>query len=104
MNVSIQDTHRKQLLADFNAVVADAEALLVATANQGGEELATVRARAEDSLRVMKAKIDDEQVALLVKTSEVASAADAYVHDKPWSAVGIAAGIGLMIGLLSGRH
>ena len=104
MNVSVQEAHRTQLLADFNAVVADAEALLVATANQSGEELATVRAKAEDSLRVMKAKIADEQVALLIKTREAVATTDAYVHGNPWTAVGIAAGVGLVIGLLSGRR
>ncbi|MEZ5573901.1 MAG: DUF883 family protein [Halioglobus sp.] len=104
MNASLQEIHRKQLMADFRAVVTDAEALLKATANQGGEELATVRAKAQDSLRVMKDKIADEQVALLVRTKEAAATTDAYVHENPWVAVGVAAGVGLVVGLLSGRH
>jgi ElaB/YqjD/DUF883 family membrane-anchored ribosome-binding protein len=43
-------------------------------------------------------------VALLVKSKEAARAADAYVHDNPWKAVGVAAGFGLLIGLLGGRR
>ena len=94
----------EQLITDFKVVVADAEALLKATANQGGEKLAEVRAKAEESLRVVKARMADAQAALLAKTREAAKATDAYVHENPWRAVGVAAGVGLVIGLLIGRR
>lgn len=93
-----------EVIADFKVVVADTEALLKATANQGGEKLAEVRAKAEESLRVVKAKMAEAQAALLVKTKEAAKATDAYVHENPWKAVGVAAGVGLVIGLLIGRR
>ena len=93
-----------QLIADFKVVVADAEALLKATANQGGEKLAEVRAKAEESLRVVKARIAEAQAALLVRTKEAAKATDAYVHENPWNAVGVAAVFGLVIGFLIGRR
>jgi ElaB/YqjD/DUF883 family membrane-anchored ribosome-binding protein len=95
---------KEQLIADFNVVVADAEALLKATANQGGEKLAEVRARAEESLKVAKARLLEAQDALIAKTREAARATDEYVHEKPWHAVGVAAGIGLLIGYLLGRR
>jgi len=104
MKKVVDEFTKEQLIADFRTVVADAEALLKATANQGGEEVAAVRAKAEESLRVVKAWIADEQVELLDKTKEAAKATDAYVHENPWKAVGVAAGIGLVIGLLSGRR
>jgi ElaB/YqjD/DUF883 family membrane-anchored ribosome-binding protein len=104
MNKSVDEVTKEQLIADFKTVVADAEALLRATANQGGDELAAVRARAEESLRVVKARITEEQVALLVKTREAARATDAYVHDNPWRAVGVASGVALVVGLLIGRR
>ena len=94
----------EQLLADFNVVVADAEALLTATANQGGEKLAAVRAKAEESLRVVKTRMLEVQEALLAKTSAAAKATDVYVHENPWNAIGTAAGIGLLIGFLLGRR
>ena len=95
---------KEQLIADFKTVVADAEALLKATANQGGEELAEVRAKAEESIKAAKAKMADEQAAVLAKTKEAAKATDVYVHEHPWTAVGVAAGVGLVVGLLSNRH
>jgi ElaB/YqjD/DUF883 family membrane-anchored ribosome-binding protein len=95
---------KEQLIADFKTVVADAEALLKATANQGGDELAEVRAKAEESLRVVKARMSESQAALLVKTKEAAKATDVYVHENPWKSVGVAVGVGLVVGLLSGRR
>lgn len=92
------------LITDFKVVVADAEALLKATANQGGDKLAEVRAKAEESLRIAKARMADAQAALLAKTREAAKATDVYVHENPWKAVGVAAGVGLVIGLLIGRR
>jgi len=95
---------KEQLIADFKVVVADAEALLKATASQGGEKLAEVRAKAEESLKVVKVRMAEAQAALLDKTKAAAKATDTYVHENPWRAVGAAAGVGLVIGLLISRR
>ena len=104
MEKLFDEAAKEQLLADFRVVVADAEALLKATANQGGEKLAVVRAKAEESLGVVKARMAEAQAALLVKTKEAAMATDAYVHKNPWQVIGAATGVGLVIGLLIGRR
>ena len=104
MEKLLGEVTKEQLIDDFKVVVADAEALLKATANQGGEKLAEVRAKAEESLRVAKDKMAEAQAALLLKTKAAARATDVYVHENPWRAVGAAAGIGLVIGLLIGRR
>lgn len=92
------------VIADLKVVVTDTEALLRETANQGGAKLAEVRAKAEESLGVVKVRMAQAQTALLVKTKEAAKATDAYVHENPWQAAGIAAGVGLLVGLLIGRR
>ena len=104
MEKLFDEVAKEQLIADFKVVVADAEALLKATANQGGEKLAEVRAKAEESLKVAKARMVEAQGALLVKTKAAAKATDVYVHENPWQAIGGAAGVGLGIGLLIGRR
>lgn len=105
----MENTHseavtKEQLINDFKVVVADAEALLKATANQSGEKIAALRDKAEESLRAGKIRMAEAQEALLVRTREAADTADVYVHENPWRAVGIAAGIGLVVGLLIGRR
>ena len=93
-----------ELAADFKVVVADAEALVKETANQGGEKLAEIRAKMEESLRVVKARMAEAEVALRVKARAAAKATDVYVHENPWKAIGVAAGFSLVIGLLIGRR
>jgi ElaB/YqjD/DUF883 family membrane-anchored ribosome-binding protein len=95
---------KEQLISDFKVVIADAEALLRATANQGGEAVTNLRAKAEESLAAAKVKLADAQDALIEKGKIAAQATDDYVHEKPWHAVGIAAGVGLVVGLLIGRR
>jgi ElaB/YqjD/DUF883 family membrane-anchored ribosome-binding protein len=98
------DVTKEQLIADFKVVVADAEALIKATANTGGEALANLRSKAEDSLAVAKSKMADAQDTLVEKSKAAAKVTDEYVHDNPWKAIGAAAGVGLVIGLLIGRR
>lgn len=98
------DVTKEQLIADFKTVMSDAEALVKATANQGGEALATVRAKAEASLAAAKTRMADAEAALLVRAKAAAKATDVYVHENPWKAIGISAGLGLLIGFLMGRR
>ncbi|HEY9210882.1 MAG TPA: DUF883 family protein [Methylotenera sp.] len=106
MSNNIQSTTvtKEQLISDFKVVIADAEALIRATANQGGEAVVNLRAKAEESLAVAKVKLNEAQDALVEKGKIAAQATDDYVHEKPWHAVGIAAGVGLVVGLLIGRR
>jgi len=95
---------KDQLVNDFKVVVADAEALLKATANQSGEKIAEVRAKTEQSLKAAKAGIAEAQSKMIAKTKEAAKVTDEYVHENPWKSVGLAASVGLIIGLLIGRR
>ena len=96
--------NKDQLLNDFKVVVTDAEALLKATVNTGGEKVAEIRAKAEESLGIAKARMAEAQSAVIAKTKEAAKATDIYVHENPWRSVGFAASIGIVIGLLISRR
>ena len=93
-----------KLVQDLKLVVADAEELLRATASQAGERAAAARARIEQSLERARVKLDEVESAVADSTRQVANAADVYVHEHPWSAGGVAAGIGLIVGLLMSRR
>ncbi len=103
MNDMSQVTKEK-LVADFRVVVADAEELLRATAGQAGEKVAEMRAKAQDHLTAARARLAEYETALVDKAKEVGRAADDYVHENPWSSVGMAAGVGFLVGLLIGRR
>jgi ElaB/YqjD/DUF883 family membrane-anchored ribosome-binding protein len=100
--MGVEETKEK-LMSDFKVLLGDAEELLKATANNAGERVATARQRIEQSLKQGKETLADTEDVLLDRTSEAAKAADDYVRENPWSAVGIAAGIGLVLGLLLRR-
>jgi ElaB/YqjD/DUF883 family membrane-anchored ribosome-binding protein len=46
----------------------------------------------------------DAQSNALARTKVAAKASDVYVHDNPWWFIGIAAGVGVIVGLLTGRR
>jgi ElaB/YqjD/DUF883 family membrane-anchored ribosome-binding protein len=101
---SASDVSKEKLVADLKVVVADAEELLRATASQAGEKVAAARERIQASLASAKVKLSDAERALLEKTKEAAKATDEYVRENPWQAVGIAAGAGLLLGILISRR
>jgi len=91
---------KDKLVGDLKNLVADAEELLKATASQAGEKVAEARQRIEQSLIEGKKALADAEQTLLRRSKEAAELADDYVRDNPWSAIGIAAGVGLVLGLL----
>ncbi|HWS05980.1 MAG TPA: DUF883 family protein [Burkholderiaceae bacterium] len=95
---------KEKLAADLRLVIADAEELLQITSNQTGEKVAELRARMGENLRVARAKLSEADAALRDKAREAARATDDYVHENPWRSIGIAAGAGLVVGLLIGRR
>ena len=92
---------KEKLAADLKVVIADAEELLRATASQAGEKAALARVKIEESLATAR-----EKLARLgeVGVDKAKAAADDYVHDHPWRAVGIGALAGLVIGMLISRR
>jgi ElaB/YqjD/DUF883 family membrane-anchored ribosome-binding protein len=93
-----------KLLADLRLVVADAEELLRTTAGQAGEGAAELRAKVQASLARARDGLAQAQDAAISKAKAAGRAADDYVHDNPWRSIGMAAGVGLIVGLLIGRR
>lgn len=97
-------TTQQQLVTDMKSAIAEAEDMLHATADQAGEKMAGLRARIQERLLGARARLADAEATLLAKTRAAARATDAYVHESPWTVVGVAAGVGLLIGLILGRR
>lgn len=102
-NDSTGDISKEKLIQDLQLVVSDAEELLRATAGQAGEKVSAARERIQESLGAAKERLAVTQEAMLEKTRQAAHATDEYVHENPWRAVGIAAGVGLVVGMLISR-
>ena len=91
-----------KLMADLRTVVSDAEALLKATAGHAGDKVEAVRSRAEESVRQARERLESLEDDLGQRARDAAEDADRYVRDNPWAAIGIAAGVAFVVGLLVG--
>jgi ElaB/YqjD/DUF883 family membrane-anchored ribosome-binding protein len=98
-NAAEQEVTFQKLARDFKVVVQDAESLLKATAGELGDKAREARARLAASLESAKGSvhnIEDQAIA-------GAKAADRVVREHPYQSIGIAFGVGLLIGVLVGR-
>jgi ElaB/YqjD/DUF883 family membrane-anchored ribosome-binding protein len=95
---------KEKLVTDLKVLISDTEELLKATAGQAGDKIAVARERIQASLAVYKDKLVDAEQAVMERTKEAARATDEYVHEHPWQAVGAAAGIGFLLGMLIARR
>ncbi len=102
--IDTSNSSKQKLVSDMKVVVSDAEEILRATAGVAGEKMVDLRERIAERLRDAKLRLADAEAALVDKTKAAARATDDFVNDNPWQAVGIAAGIGLLLGIIIGRR
>jgi ElaB/YqjD/DUF883 family membrane-anchored ribosome-binding protein len=104
MNESTAPVTKQKLLDDFNAVASDTEQLLKSLASEGGEKAAALRASIDQNLKAARERLARLEEAVVHRGKAAAQATDAYVHQHPWQAIGIAAGLGVVVGLLLNRR
>jgi ElaB/YqjD/DUF883 family membrane-anchored ribosome-binding protein len=97
------ETSIDRLVVDLQTLVADAESILEETAEDVGEKANATRARIRETLSEARAQIERVEEKVLFEAKVAALEADRFVHQRPWQAVGIAAAVGLVIGLLVSR-
>lgn len=98
MSHSSSAVMKQRLLADFNAVMSDADQLLKLVAEEGGDKASALGTRVERNLTAAKARLRGLEDLVLETTKAGARATDEYVHEKPWQTVGVAAGLSLIFG------
>lgn len=96
--------NKDKLVTDLKSVISDTEELLRATAGAAGDKVGELRERLGLRLRDAKERLIDLEVAVVDKTKAAARATDDFVHEEPWKAVGVAAALGLALGVLIGRR
>lgn len=93
-------TAREKLLDDFHAVISETEDLMKSVSNENGGKSQALRDKIEDNLKQAREYLHDFEGAVVDKSKVAARKTDEYVHENAWSTVGIAVGIGILIGLL----
>lgn len=94
------EANMEKLVADLKVLSHDAEAVLQATAGQAGDKMHELRERLSAALESAKTtcrRIEDKAVA-------GAKVADKTIREHPYESLGVAFGVGLLIGVLVGRR
>jgi ElaB/YqjD/DUF883 family membrane-anchored ribosome-binding protein len=90
----------EDLYQHLQAIIRDTEALMQATASFAGDKAEQARAKAGDSLRAAKERIGNVQDDMTERAQDYLRQGQQYVRDNPWQSIGVAAGIGLLVGAL----
>jgi ElaB/YqjD/DUF883 family membrane-anchored ribosome-binding protein len=92
------------MAGEFRTFFSDIEELIQSMTSLTGEDLA--RAKAKLATRVNEAKESIEEMSGMIaeRARDTARAANGYVHEHTWQAIGVGAAVGLLLGLAVGRH
>jgi ElaB/YqjD/DUF883 family membrane-anchored ribosome-binding protein len=90
----------QKLVTDFRTLLADAEELARATSAQTGDKIVDLRARIQQEAAAIKPNLERAEAAV----KDAAGKTDAYVRSNAWTTAAIAAGVGLIAGLLLSRR
>jgi ElaB/YqjD/DUF883 family membrane-anchored ribosome-binding protein len=104
MTASRLERGRKSLVKDFGDVLAEAESLLKQAAAETGERASDLRSQVESKLLSAKLKLQDLQDDAVDRAKAAAKVTDDYVRDNPWQAIGAAAAVGFLVGVLVSRR
>ena len=92
------------LAHDFQDVVTDAQELLATMGSEGGAKLAETKKRVQASIEAARKQLGELQASVAESAKAAAATTDRYVHDNPWTAIGIGTGIGRVVGYLAARR
>ncbi len=94
---------RERVLADLRTLASDAESLLKATAEDASDKAKEARARLNAALEKARATYDDLQAQGVASAKAALRKADDTVRTHPYEAIGIAFGVGLLLGAVLRR-
>jgi ElaB/YqjD/DUF883 family membrane-anchored ribosome-binding protein len=95
---------KKNLNEHVEELMQDSAALFEAAAGQGGERLADLRARFHKNVHQLQDRIDAAGDRVMDKAGSAAASADHLIRQRPWQSLAVAAGVGLLLGMLTGRR
>ena len=78
--------------------------LLQDTASLAGEQADELRLQINESLKRARDTLRDAEQNLKERGQAAVQATEDYVQEHPWQSVGLAAGIGFLLGLLAARR
>jgi ElaB/YqjD/DUF883 family membrane-anchored ribosome-binding protein len=98
------DGAQSAIAREYQAFISDVEHLVASATSMTGEDLARAKAKLSARISSARAGVGSVGRSAVDRARVGAKAADQYVRNQPWQAVGISAVAGLLIGLLLARR
>lgn len=95
---------RENLATEVKSALASAEAMLAEAAGATEHEARVLREKAAEVLARAGNALHGAADSAVANAKVAAHRTDVWVHENPWKAIGIAAGVGLAVGLLINRR
>jgi ElaB/YqjD/DUF883 family membrane-anchored ribosome-binding protein len=90
--------------SEIKNLIADVEELMARIVDLKDADVVRVRGKVQRAVDATKQSLADGAETIRQHAQDVASTADDYVRDSPWQAVGIAALVGAVVGILATRR
>ena len=95
---------RDKIVDEFSTVLYEAEKMLKKAATETGDKARNLRDQVESKLLHAKLRLQELEGQAVDRAKVAARATDDFVHDHPWQAIGVAAAVGFVVGLLMNRR
>ncbi len=89
---------------EIKSLIADVEDLMARIADLKDADVVRVRGKVQRAVDATKQSLADSADAIRQRAQSAVNTADDYVRDSPWQAVGIAALVGAVVGILATRR
>ncbi|WP_252273050.1 DUF883 family protein [Pseudomonas subflava] len=106
-----KEAHRRNLRdaqnamsSEFQTLIRDTESLLRQTSEVAGHQMQELRTRINGNLGRARELLKETEHSLEQQGRVAMEKTEEYVHQHPWQTLGIAAGVGFLLGLLAGRR
>jgi ElaB/YqjD/DUF883 family membrane-anchored ribosome-binding protein len=93
-----------KLASDMQTVLTDAQELMRLAANEAGQGVKEAKERLQQSSQAARQQLASMQENAMRTAREAGDSAEGYVRDHPWEAIGISAGLGMLLGILIARR
>ncbi len=91
------------LLQEFQTLIGDTERLLKYTQDAAGTQAQELRSRLSANISRAQSMLKERQGTLNSQGQAAIQCTEEYVHTHPWQSIGIAAGVGFLLGLIARR-
>jgi len=98
------ESSRAKIADEFATAMTEAQDILTRAATETGDKARDLRSQVETKLLHAKLRLQELEGEAVDRAKNAARATDDYVHDHPWQAIGIAAIVGFVVGLLMNRR